>query len=30
MMDGCERKWYRGENINGQNEIFFLEDEYRG
>jgi hypothetical protein len=29
-MDGCERKWYRGENLDDQDGIFFLEDEYRG
>jgi hypothetical protein len=29
-MDGCGRKQYRGENLDDQAEIFFLEDEYRG
>jgi hypothetical protein len=29
-MDGCGRKWYRGENLDDQDGIFFLEDEYRG
>jgi hypothetical protein len=29
-MDGHGRKWYKGKNLNDQDEIFLLEDEYRG
>jgi hypothetical protein len=29
-MDGYGRKWYKGDNLNDQDEIFLLEDEYRG
>jgi hypothetical protein len=29
MMDGCGKTGYRGENLDGQIEIFSLEDRYR-
>jgi hypothetical protein len=29
-MDGYGRNWYRGENLDDQDGIFLLEDEYRG
>jgi hypothetical protein len=29
-MDECRRNWYRGENLDDQDGIFLLEDEYRG
>jgi hypothetical protein len=29
-MDVCGKKWYREENLDDQDEIFLLEDEYRG
>jgi hypothetical protein len=28
-MNECGRKWYRGENLDDQDGIFLLEDEYR-
>jgi hypothetical protein len=28
-MNECGRKWYRGKNLDDQDEIFLLEDEYR-
>jgi hypothetical protein len=29
-MDGCGRKWYRGENLDDQDGKFLLEDEECG
>jgi hypothetical protein len=29
-MNGCGRNWYREENLDDQDGIFLLEDEYRG
>jgi hypothetical protein len=28
-MDECEKKWYRGENLDDQDRIFLLENEFR-
>jgi hypothetical protein len=28
-MEECGRKWYRGDNLDDQDEIFFLEDGFR-
>jgi hypothetical protein len=29
-MDGCGRNWHREENLDDQDGIFLLEDEYKG
>jgi hypothetical protein len=29
-MDECGRNWYKGENLDDQDGIFILDDEYRG
>jgi hypothetical protein len=29
MIDECGRKWYRGENLDYQDGIFLLDDEFR-